>query len=322
MPKLKKRPSFDVTTFHGIATASTNMLDFFRLMEKAARSEANILIRGESGTGKELVARAIHHLSPRAKGAFHALNCASLTSELMQSELFGHVKGSFTGAISDRKGLFEAAHNGSLFLDEIAELPADIQPRLLRVLQDRQFSPVGSFKQIKANIRLISATHRSLRNMVERGDFRADLMYRVRVVPLFIPRLAERPKDIELLTWLFIDEFNKHRLRIVKAIEQDAMDAMLNYQWPGNIRELRNNIEYAFVSGDGEAIKLNDLTPELQGIPTPHETGLAPESFVHNEIESIRLALRDSKNRKGVAAEKLGMSRATLWRKIREYGIS
>jgi len=322
MAKLRQRPDFDVTSFHGIATVCPNMIDFFRLIEKAAKSEANVLIRGETGTGKELVARAIHDLSPRGKGAFHALNCASLTSDLMQSELFGHVKGAFTGAISDRKGLFEAAHNGTLFLDEIGELPSDIQPRLLRVLQDRQFSPVGSFKQIKSNVRLISATHRSIRRMVEEGEFRADLMYRIRVVPLFIPSLTERQRDIEVLSWYFIDEFNRQRLRKVIAIDQDALDAMLKYPWPGNIRELRNNIEFAFVSGEGDVLKFADLTPELRGVPVPVALKTTPGSLKQEEVDAIRMALRECKNKKGAAALKLGMSRATLWRKIREFGIT
>lgn len=321
MPKFHKRPKEQATVFHGMVTVSKKMIVFLRGLEKAAKSEANILVRGETGTGKELVARAIHNLSPRAKGPFQALNCATLTSELMQSELFGHIKGAFTGAIADRKGLFEAAHNGTLFLDEIAELPHDLQPRLLRVLQERQFSPVGSFKTIKANIRLVSATHRSLRRMVDEGKFRSDLMYRIRVVPLFLPRLAERDRDIEILTWLFIDEFNRHRQRCITAIDDDAMKSLLKYAWPGNIRELRNNIEYAFVMGEGEVLRLEDLTPEVQGLPAPPQTSHDSPSIRRQEIDAILAALRETNNHKGDAALKLGFSRAKLWRKIREYGI-
>ncbi len=321
MPKFHEGPKHKPTVFHGIVTLSPNMQEFLRRMEKAAKSEANILIRGESGTGKELVARAIHDLSPRAKGPFHALNCATLTSELMQSELFGHMKGAFTGAIADRKGLFEAAHNGSLFLDEIAELPHDLQPRLLRVLQDRQFSPVGSFKLIRSNIRLISATHQSLRRMAEDGQFRPDLMYRIRVVPLFLPRLADRGKDIEVLTWLFIDEFNRYRQREIRAIDDSAMNALLSYNWPGNIRELRNNIEYAFAMGEGEVLQLQDLTPEVQGEPIPLQSSEQNMSIRQQEIHAIMSALRACNHRKGEAAVKLGYSRAKLWRKIREYGL-
>ncbi|MCX6123552.1 MAG: sigma 54-interacting transcriptional regulator [Proteobacteria bacterium] len=217
MVKARKNETPKATVFHGMVSVAPKMLDFFATIERVAKSEANVLVRGESGTGKELVARAIHALSNRAKGPFHALNCATLTSEMMRSELFGHVKGSFTGAIADRKGLFEAAHSGTLFLDEIAEMPTDLQPRLLRVLQDQQFSPVGSVKQIKANIRFVSATHQSLRHQVEEGQFRADLMYRIRVVPLFLPRLSERGKDIEVLAWRFIEEFNKQKQRVITA---------------------------------------------------------------------------------------------------------
>ncbi len=307
--------------FHGMVTVESKMMEFFKSIERAAKSEANVLVRGESGTGKELVARAIHALSPRVKGPFYALNCATLTSEFMQSELFGHVKGSFTGAIADRKGLFEAANNGTLFLDEIAELPSALQPRLLRVLQERQFSPVGSFKQVSANIRLVSATHESLRQQVEEGRFRADLMYRIRVVPMFLPRLSERGRDIEVLTWRFIEEFNKQKQRIVRAIDDAAINALYKYPWPGNIRELRNNIEYAFVMGQGDVLGLEDLTPEVRGVPAPIHNSRSP-SLKQDEIHTIREALRLSKNKKAKAAEKLGMSRATLWRKIREYGLS
>jgi two-component system response regulator AtoC len=320
MPKARKDEVNKPTVFHGMVTVAPKMLEFFSTIERVAKSDANVLVRGDSGTGKELVARAIHALSDRAKGPFHALNCATLTSEMMQSELFGHVKGSFTGAIANRTGLFEAAHNGTLFLDEIAEMPTDLQPRLLRVLQDRQFSPVGSFKQIKANIRFVSATHQSLRHQVEEGQFRADLMYRIRVVPLFLPRLSERGKDIEVLAWRFIEEFNKQKQRVVTAIDAAAVDALYAYTWPGNIRELRNNIEYAFVMGEGDVLRLDDLTPEVRGEPVPVRSAGQP-SLRQDEIHSIREALRISKNKKTEAAEKLGMSRATLWRKIREYDL-
>ncbi len=319
-PKLHQKPNEKPHVFHGMVTLSPKMIEFFATIERVAKSEANVLVRGESGTGKELVARAIHALSGRAKGPFQALNCATLTSELMQSELFGHVKGSFTGAISDRKGLLEVAHNGTLFLDEIAEMPSDLQPRLLRVLQDKQFSPVGSFKQMKANIRLVSATHQSLRHLVEEGQFRADLMYRIRVVPLFLPRLAERGRDIEVLTWRFIEEFNKQKQRVVTAIEEGALAALYRYPWPGNIRELRNNIEYAFVMGQGEVLVLDDLTPEVRGEPYPVESS-GRHSLKQDEIQSIREALRSTRNSRTEAAQKLGISRATLWRKIREYDL-
>lgn len=305
-----------------MVTVAPAMIQFFQTIERAAASEANILVRGETGTGKELAARAIHALSARARGPFQALNCATLTSELMQSELFGHVKGAFTGAVADRKGLFEAAHGGTLFLDEIAELPMEIQPRLLRVLQDRQFSPIGSFKTIKANVRLVSATHEALRRQVEEGRFRADLMYRVRVVPLFLPRLALRGRDIEVLTWRFIDEFNKQKIRRIASISDAALEAFYSYPWPGNIRELRNNVEHAFVMGEGPSLMLADLTPELRGESAPATSASGLPSPRAEEEQSIREALRKTGNRKGKAAEMLGISRATLWRKVREFGLN
>lgn len=321
MPKrLHKRPLERPTVFQGMITTSPQMREFFSLIERAAKSDSNVLVRGESGTGKELVARAIHNLSVRVKGPFYALNCATLSSELMQSELFGHVKGAFTGAISDKKGLFEAANQGTLFLDEVAELPLELQPRLLRVIQDRQFSRVGSFKALKANVRIVSATHKSLRHEVQVGHFRGDLMYRLRVVPIFLPRLAERGRDLEILAWSFIDEFNRNRQRIVTAIADDALEAMYRYPWPGNIRELRNNIEYAFVMGEGDVLSLDDLTPELREESPPH-TETVTRTLQQDEIQAIRDALRSVGNKRGLAAKKLGMSRSTLWRKLREYQL-
>ena len=318
--RVYRKPTERPTIFHGIVTISPRMLEFFQLIERVAKSDSNVLVRGESGTGKELVARAIHSLSRRSSGPFYALNCATLTSELMQSELFGHVKGAFTGAVADRQGLFEAAHQGTLFLDEIAEMPLDLQPRLLRVIQDRQFSRVGSFKIIKANVRIVSATHKSLRHEVQANHFRGDLMYRLRVVPIFLPRLVERGRDLEFLTWSFIEEFNHNRQRVITSIADDALHAMYQYPWPGNIRELRNNIEYAFVMGQGETLNLEDLTPELRNEASmPAET--TEVSLRNDEIQAIRDALRSVGSKRGLAAEKLGISRSTLWRKIREYNL-
>ncbi|TWW08718.1 hypothetical protein E3A20_21530 [Planctomyces bekefii] len=319
--KHHQRPKTKPTHFQGMVTVSKKMMEFIEQLKKAAASDANILIRGDSGTGKELAARAIHSLSPRSKGPFQALNCATLTSELMQSELFGHVKGAFTGAVADRKGLFEAAHRGTLFLDEIAEMPKDLQPRLLRVLQERHFSPVGSFKIVQSNVRLVSATHQSLRRLVEGGVFRADLMYRIRVIPLFLPRLVERERDIEILSWLFIDEFNRLGQRVISAIAADAIEAMLKYPWPGNIRELRNNIEHAYGMGEGDMLRLRDLAPEVQGAPIPQNQAIDGPSIRRQEVDEILTALREANHRKGEAAAKLGISRSKLWRKIREYGI-
>ena len=318
---LHRRPDRPITEFMGMATAAQEMLDFFEQLKRVARSDASVLIRGETGTGKELVAKAIHQLSPRRPAPFRALNCATLTPELLASELFGHVRGAFTGAYRDRQGLFALAHKGTMFLDEIAELPLELQARLLRVIQEKTFIPVGGTDRVSVDVRIISATHKALREEVAQRRFREDLMYRVRVVPLFLPRLADRAGDIEAMAWHFIDLFNqKQDLRAVKAIDEDALDAMLSYDWPGNIRELRNVIEYAFVIGDGEVLTLDDLTPELRGEPPP-SGHRAPMNAQELERAQLLKALREARGRKARAAELLGISRSTLWRKLREHRI-
>ncbi|MGE3636318.1 MAG: sigma-54 interaction domain-containing protein, partial [Sandaracinaceae bacterium] len=293
--------------------------ELFELVRRVARTEAPVLIRGETGTGKELVARAIHHLGPRAKKPFRAINAAMLSSELLSSELFGHVRGAFTGAVSDRPGLFAAAHGGTLFLDEIADLPGDIQARILRALEERTFVPVGSTEPHSADVRFVSATHRSLRRDVEAGRFRADLMYRVRVVPLFLPPLRERVHDIEGLTWHFIDELNARGQRHVETLEARARDAMLAHPWPGNVRELRNAIELAFAIGEGPTLRLRELPPELRGEGPPIDA----DALELKSLERRRIAdaLRAAGGRKAEAATMLGMSRQTLWRKMRELEL-
>ena len=306
----------DPVEFCGIITASQNMKDLFEVVKRVARTDSSVLLRGESGTGKELFARAIHSISPRNPFAFKALNCAALSKELMHSELFGHVKGAFTGASHEHKGIFHEANKGSIFLDEIAELPLDLQAKLLRVLQEKSFNKIGSTKTEHVNVRFISATHTSLRKIVAEGQFREDLMYRIRVVPLFLPRLSERGEDIELLTWRFIDEFNKLGFREIKSLSKDAREAILEYSWPGNIRELRNNIELAFAIGVGPELKLTDLSPELQGISPPNLT-----EFPKHEKKELLKALEKTKGNKGKAADLCQISRATFWRKCKFYGI-
>ena len=297
IPGYYQRSNIKPTIFYGRVTVLNKMTEFLRHRENAAPSDANIIMRGESGTGKELVAKIIHDLSCRSKGLFQARHCATLTSELMQSELFGSIKGSFTSAIADRKVLFKAAHNSTLFLNEIAEIPQDLHHRLLRVLQDRWFSPFGSFKVIKSNIGLVSATHRSLLRMPDEGYFSVDLKYRIRVLPLFLPCLAERDRDIEVILWLFIDANNRQGLRSISAVEPAALNALLNHPWPGNVRELRKNVEYAFVMGEGEDFRVEDLTPEGQGIPAPEPSAGGEASIRHQEIDSIIATLRETVNR-------------------------
>ncbi len=311
------RPEVTLTDFHGILTAAPEMHRLFTLLERVARTSSSVLIRGETGTGKELVAQAIHELGRRSHGPFRAINCATLTAELLASELFGHVRGAFTGAVRDRQGLFELANGGTVFLDEIAEMPLDIQARLLRVVQERNFIPVGGADPIQVDVRLLSATNKALRREVEERRFREDLMYRIRVVPLFLPPLRERTGDVEALAWHFVDEQNRAAgERTVEMISADAMDAMLAYDWPGNVRELHNVIEYAFAIGEGPVLHTGELTPELRGEPPPDEP--VEDAGERGQIVD---ALRRAGGRKAEAAELLGISRSTLWRKLRELRL-
>lgn len=318
MQRIHKHPENKPHEFFGLITVSPHMLALFEIVRRAARSEAAVLIRGESGTGKEHIARALHELSARSNKGFNAINCATLTPELLASELFGHVKGAFTGAIRDRKGLFQTAHQGTIFLDEVAEIPLDIQARLLRVIQEQTFIPLGGTDPVSVDVRIISATHQSLREAVQQRRFRNDLMYRIRVVPIFIPRLAEREGDVEALTWYFIDEFNRQGHRQIEGIRRDAMELLLEHEWPGNVRELRNVIEYAFAIGEGPILEIGCMTPELRGeAPTPTQ----PFGQNHAERDQILDALARSNGRKSEAADLLGMSRSTLWRKMREHHL-
>lgn len=316
--RIIKKPELSPTVFHGIVTVAPCMLEFFELIQRVARTEASVLIRGETGTGKELAAHAIHNLSTRNKKPWQAVNCATLDSDLLASELFGHVKGSFTGAIADKKGLFELSDKGSLFLDEVGDMSLNVQSRLLRVLEERVFTPLGATQLRSTDVRVISATHKALREEVEKGHFREDLMYRLRVVKLFLPPLRVRNGDIETLAWCFISQFNQQGFREITGIAQDAYDALNSYLWPGNIRELRNAIEGAFAMGVGETLLLQDLPPELKGEPESFSTR---SINTLNEKQQIELTLSQTLGRKNKAAELLGISRSTLWRKMREMGL-
>ncbi len=318
---MAKRPDRAATNFHGLLTVAPEMEAFFELLHRVAKSDAYVLVRGETGTGKELVARTIHNLSRRSGGPFLAVNCATFTPELLASELFGHVRGAFTGAVRDRHGLFALANGGTLFLDEIAEMPLDLQARLLRVLEERAFVPVGGSERTAVDVRILAATHRSLRREVHGRRFREDLMYRVRVVPLFVPRLIDRTGDVEALTWHFIDQLNERETRQVDSIAPAAMGALLGHEWPGNVRELRNVIEYAFIVGDGPSIELADLTPELRGEAPPGAEDEDALDLKEIERRSILSALEKTGGRKAEAAELLQMSRTTLWRKLKEHRL-
>lgn len=315
------RPTLSLHQYGALLTVSPSMLELFEVIERVARTEVTVLIRGASGTGKELVARALHAAGRRRHGPFQAINCATLTPELLVSELFGHARGAFTGAIRDHQGLFERADTGTIFLDEVAELPLELQARLLRVLQERSFTPLGSARSVKVDVRLISATLKSLREEVAHKRFREDLMYRLRVVPLYLPSLAERRGDIEALTWHFIQTLARRYGRAITGIEARAYEALMDYSWPGNVRELENVIEYAYVIGTGSLLRFDDLTPELKGDPPPGTERLETLRS-ERERQALLTALEASGWRKGAAAERLGISRSTLWRRLREFGLS
>ncbi|MDT8407929.1 MAG: sigma 54-interacting transcriptional regulator [Methylococcales bacterium] len=300
----------DSTRFHGILTCDPVMLEALNLIGNVAETEATVLIRGESGTGKELVARALHQESPRHAKPFLAINCAALTPSLLESELFGHVKGAFTGAVRAHDGLFQRADGGTLFLDEVAELPLELQAKLLRVLQEHTFTPVGGDLPVRVNVRIIAATHKALREEVKAGRFREDLMYRLRVVPVFLPPLRERRLDIKLLLWHRIERQNQTGPRRVERIAPDAMQKLLDYRWPGNVRELNNVVEYAFAVGRGAEITLAQLPPEFREAVNAVQAGRYRADSA--ERERILQTLTETRGDLNHAAKRLGMSRATL----------
>ena len=310
-------------SFHGILSRDPAMHQALQIIRNVAETEATILIRGESGTGKELVARALHLESARRDKPFLAINCAALTPSLLESELFGHVKGAFTGAVRSHAGLFQRASGGTLFLDEVAELPLELQAKLLRVLQEQSFIPVGGDVAIHVDVRIIAATHRSLREEVKAGRFREDLMFRLRVVPVFLPPLRERRLDVNLLLWHSIRQHNQQGPRHVDSIAPDAMRRLLDYRWPGNVRELKNVVEYAFAVGRSNEITVDDLPPEFR--ETAVVSGITPppvKTFQRtNEAELIREALQACGGHLEEAARYVGMSRATFWRKRKKYQI-
>jgi transcriptional regulator with PAS, ATPase and Fis domain len=312
-------PGAATERFHGLVTRSPVMRQVFPIIANVAETEATVLVRGESGTGKELVARAIHDLSHRKDGPFLAVNCAALTATLLESELFGHVRGAFTGAVRDHAGLFERADGGTVFLDEVGELPLDLQAKLLRVLQERSFVPVGGERPVSVDVRIVAATHRALREEVKRGRFREDLLYRLRVVPIFLPALRERREDVALLLTEFIERHNAGGRRRIERIAPEAMRALLDHHWPGNVRELKNVVEYAFAVGRGPELRLSDLPPEFREAPAPGPGGVGPTP--EDEGERIRRALADSGGEIQKAARLAGMSRATFWRRRKRLGI-
>lgn len=319
---LKRPPDLGLRDFHGLLTKAPEMAPLLARVEKAARTDSTVLLRGESGSGKELLARALHRLSGRRARPFRALNCATLSPTLLESELFGHVRGAFTGAVSDHRGLFAQAKGGTLFLDEVAEIPLDLQARLLRVVEDRTFVPVGGTTPDRADVRIVSATNRGLRRAVAEGRFRDDLRFRLRVVPLFLPPLRQRTGDVPALLWHFLDQFNARGPARIDAVARPALDALTAYPWPGNVRELRNVVEYAFVVDDDGVLGLDDLTPELRGEEPPDDEPLLDRPLATAERRRILEALARHGGRRAAAARALGIGRTTLWHKMKQHGLA
>lgn len=304
-------------------------MDICKDTAKIALSQASVLISGESGTGKELIARAIHYNSRRAKGPFIKVNCAALPESLLESELFGHEKGAFTGAQTLRQGLFERANEGTLLLDEIGEMPLVLQAKLLRILQEREFERIGGHQTIKVDIRIIAATNRDLQAMVKEGTFREDLFYRLNVIHLILPPLRDRREDISLLANHFLQKFSSENQRDIIDIDPMAMSLLTAWSWPGNIRELSNVIERAVVMNSGPIIFSEDLPPQIrQPVCNAGEAKTAPvgERNLKEEIKRVEKriimeVLEQQEGNRTRTALMLGISRRALMYKLQEYGI-
>ena len=311
-----------------IVGESPAMQEVFDVVRQVAPTRATVLITGESGTGKELVAKAIHQLSPRAKMPMVSVHCAALSATLLESELFGHERGAFTGAHERRVGRFEQAQGGTLFLDEIGEIDASIQVKLLRFLGERTFERVGGNKTLTADVRLVTATNKHLAELVQTGRFREDLFFRLRVVEIALPPLRERRADLPLLARSFVKEFAEENGKKVSEFTPDGLETLMNYAWPGNVRELRTAIEHAVVLCRGERIATRDLPPTVRGLGTSvvaeRPRGLLTSGDLtvkEAEKQLILRALKDSAGNRTLAAKKLGMSRRTLHRKLHTYHL-
>jgi DNA-binding NtrC family response regulator len=311
------------TTYADMVGRSKQMQDIFEMIESVARSEANILIVGESGTGKELIANAIHYNSHRARGPFVKINCAALPKELIESELFGHTRGAFTGAIRDKEGLIARAGGGSLLLDEIAEMPMELQPKLLRVLQERVYYRLGSERPVEVDFRLICSTNRNPLEAVRQGQLREDLYYRISTITIEVPPLRDRADDIQLLADHFLRIYSEKYNKSVKGFSQSAMSAILNHRWPGNVRELESAVERAVLLCKGDLIEPGDLLFAPASSAPPANGFVVPAGMTLEEIERevIYQTLKRTKGNKQAAANALGIYRPRLYSKIRKYNL-
>ena len=304
--------------FEDLVSQDTKMHEIFSLIAKVAPSAAPVLIQGESGTGKELVARAIHNLSDRRDGPFVAINCGALPDNLLESELFGYKKGAFTDARRDKPGQFALANNGTLFLDEIADLPQNVQVKLLRVLQNGEFLPLGAVKPATSNCRIVAATNKDLEDLMRTGGFRQDLFYRLNVISIMIPPLRARKGDIPLLAEEFIHRYNSLNNRDIRGLSQPTMKLLMDYDFPGNIRELENIIEHACILCNDTEIRVEHLPMRIKQV-VPQE---GKRSIGESEADVIRKALALHDNNREETARYLGISRSTLWRKMKRYKIN
>jgi len=314
--QLRTRPGFG-----GLIGVSERMQRVYKIMQKVSQHEYPVLILGESGTGKELVAKSIHFSGPRKNRPFAPVDCSALVPTLIESELFGYVKGAFTGAQHGKQGLLEAAQGGTLFLDEIGDMPVDLQAKLLRALQEREVKPVGSTERRRIDVRIIAATHRDLESAIKSGTFRQDLYFRLNVVQVKLPPLRERKSDIPLLVTSFLDKFSDPQ-QPPRTISEDAMRQLIGYDWPGNVRELENAIERAVALGSGPIVHVADLPSNLQ-YPTTERVPDKNELLPLEELErrAILRTLRETGGDKLAAARILGIGKTTLYRKLKQYHL-
>ncbi|MGB2986868.1 MAG: sigma 54-interacting transcriptional regulator [Phycisphaerae bacterium] len=318
-------------TYQDIVGKNARMRQLFKILPAIAESESTVLIEGESGTGKELFARAVHDLSPRESGPYIVVNCGALPETLLESELFGYKKGAFTDAKRDKPGKFELAQRGSIFLDEIESVTRAVQVKLLRVIQEREFEPLGGTRPVKADVRIIAASNQPLRDLVAQGRFRDDLFYRLNVVTLELPPLRERRDDIPLLVERFVSQFNAAKGKEIAGVSPAALRVLTEYDFPGNVRELQNVIERAFVLCEGGLIDLQHLARSVIGdspgmnvdhTETDRGDKASPKPLALAEADVIRAALAHHNGHRARTASELGISLTTLWRKIKRYGIS
>jgi formate hydrogenlyase transcriptional activator len=317
------KPEKPETGFEGIVGKSSILRRLLQMVETVAGGDSTVLILGETGTGKELIARAIHNLSPRRRRPFVKLNCAAIPTGLLESELFGHERGAFTGAISQKIGRLELAHQGSLFLDEIGDIPLELQPKLLRALQEREFERLGSTRTQKVDVRIIAATHRDLEGMIHEKQFRSDLYYRVNVFPIHVPALRDRPGDVPPLVQHFVQQATRRMRKTIDTIPTETVDALVRYRWPGNIRELENVIERAVILSPGPVLRLSPQDLKSRIAPDHNaDRHLTLEEVERNHIVRTLKETQWVLSGPSGAASRLGLNRSTLYFYMKKLGIS